>query len=112
MVPKFGFSDQVTPLLLVPPTLAVNVWLCEGSKETEGGVSKTDPVAFTVRLSCAEFEPPALVAVTVNVKTPAAVGVPPRTPAEEPRVSPAGSVEPLAMVKVMGVVPVAVRVCE
>jgi hypothetical protein len=74
----------------------------------EGGIIG----AFTVRLSCAELEPPAFVAVTANVKTPAALGVPPRTPVEEPSVSPAGSVEPLATVKVMGVVPVAVRVFE
>jgi hypothetical protein len=33
--------DQVTPVLLVPLTVAVNVWLFEGSKDTEDGVSET-----------------------------------------------------------------------
>ena len=68
----------------------------------EGGV-------FTVRLNCVELEPPALVAVIVNVNTPAAVGVPMMIPVEDPKESPAGSV-PLATVHVIGAVPVAARV--
>ena len=73
----------------------------------EGGVGG----AFTVRLSCLELPPPALVPLTVNVETPAAAGVPPMVPVEEPRVSPAGSV-PLVTAHVIGVVPPAISFCE
>ena len=73
----------------------------------EGGVG----AAFTVRLSCLASLPTALVAPTVSVETPAAVGVPLMVPVEEPRVSPAGSV-PLVTAHVIGVVPPANRVCE
>ena len=73
----------------------------------EGGVG----AAFTVRLNCLELEPAALVAPTMNVKTPAAVGVPRMVPVEEPRVSPAGSV-PLVTAHVIGVVPEATKVRE
>ena len=67
--------------------------------------------AFTVRLSCLELDPPALAAVIVGAKTPVAVGVPLIMPVVDPRVSPAGNV-PLVTVQVIGVVPVAVSVCE
>jgi len=73
----------------------------------EGGVA----VAFTVRLNCLELLPPALVALTVNVKTPAAVGVPLKMPVADPRLSPPGSV-PLVTAHVIGVVPVATNACE
>ncbi len=65
---------------------------------------------FTVRLNSRELEPPVLVAAIVKVKTPDAVGVPLRTPVEDPKLSPAGSV-PLVNAQVIGVVPVAVIVC-
>ena len=64
---------------------------------------------FTVRLNWVELEPPALAAVMVNVKTPAAVGVPLMIPVEDPKESPAGSV-PLVTLHVIGAVPVAARV--
>ena len=73
----------------------------------DGGVA----AAITVRLSCLESLPTALVALTANVETPAAVGVPLRMPVEEPRLSPAGSV-PLVTAHVIGVVPAATNVCE
>ena len=73
----------------------------------EGGVAG----AFTVRLNPLELLPAELVAVTVKLETPAAVGVPLRTPVDEPRLNPAGSV-PLATVQVMGAVPLAARVWE
>ena len=73
----------------------------------DGGVG----AAFTFRLSCYELLPAALVARTVNVATPAAVGVPLRTPVEDPRLSPAGSV-PLVTAHVIGVVPAATNACE
>ncbi len=96
--------------MLAPVTVAVNVWVCDGSKETDVGVSETKIRALTVRLNCAELDPPALVAVIVNVKMPDAVGVPLIVPVE-PRASPAGS-EPLVTAQVMGAVPVVVSVCE
>jgi hypothetical protein len=73
----------------------------------DGGVAG----AFTVRLNCLELEPPALVAVTVGAKTPVVVGVPLMVPVEEPSVKPEGSAPPVT-VHVIGVVPVAVSVCE
>ena len=66
---------------------------------------------LTVRVSSLELLPTELLAVTVNVETPAAVGVPPSTPVEAPRVRPAGSV-PLVTAQEMGAVPVAAMVCE
>jgi hypothetical protein len=39
-LPKAGFIDQATPVLLVPLTAAVKVWLCDGCKETEVGVNE------------------------------------------------------------------------
>jgi hypothetical protein len=96
--------------LLVPPTVAVNVWFCDGSKDTEDGVSETVTGVFTVRLNCSELEPPALVALAVKVKMRGAVGVPLTMPVEDPKESPAGSV-PLVTLHVIGAVPVAARVC-
>jgi len=58
-----------------------------------------------------EVLPAVLVAVTVNVETPAVVGVPLMMPVEEFKLSPAESV-PLVTLQVIGVVPVAVKVCE
>ena len=56
----------------------------------EGGVAG----APTVMFSCLELEPPALVVVTVGVKTPSAVGMPLIVPVEEPRVNPEGRAPP------------------
>ncbi len=110
-LPKAGLNDQVTAVLLLPLIVAVNVWVCDGCKEIEDGVSEAATGALTVRLNCTEFDPPALVAVIVGVKLPVAVGVPLIMPVEDPRVRPAGSA-PLVKVQVIGVVPVAVSVCE
>ena len=65
---------------------------------------------FTVRLSVLELEPPALVALTVKVKMPAAVGAPLMMPVEDAKENPAGSA-PLVTLHVIGAVPVAARVC-
>ena len=70
-----------------------------------------DGAAFTVRLSCVELLPKALVAVTVKVATPGVVGVPLMTPVEAFKVSPAGSV-PLVTAHVIGALPEALRVWE
>ena len=65
---------------------------------------------FTVRLSDLELDPPALVALMVKVKMPAAVGVPLMMPVEDDaKESPAGSA-PLVRPHVIGAVPVAARV--
>ena len=67
--------------------------------------------AFTVRLSCLELAPNALLALTVIVTTPDAVGVPPIVPVDACKLSPAGNV-PLVTAHVIGVLPLAVRVTE
>ena len=88
----------MTPVLALPATVAANCWVCEALSEIVEGVTETVTVAaaFTVKLSCLESLPTALVAPTVSVKTPAAVGVPLRMPLEEPRLNPAGSVPPVS----------------
>jgi hypothetical protein len=98
-------------VLLVPLTVAVNVWFCDGCRVTEDCVSEVITGAFTVKANCAEFEPHGLVALTVNVKTPVVVGVPLMMPVEDTKLSPAGRV-PLVKAQVIGVVPVAVSDCE
>ena len=65
----------------------------------------------TVRLNCLELLPNALVAVSVKVATPAAVGVPPITPTVVLIVIPLGSA-PLAIAQVIGVLPETPRVCK
>jgi hypothetical protein len=41
MVPTAGLNDHVTPVLAVPPTVAVNGWLCEAVSEVVEGVRVT-----------------------------------------------------------------------
>ena len=72
---------------------------------SEGGAGG----ALTVRLTCLELLPPALVARTMKVETLSAVGVPLMMPVEEPKLSPEGSA-PVVTLHVSGVVPVAARV--
>ena len=58
----------MTPVLLGPVTLAVNVWFCDGCKETEDGVSEIDTGGFRVIVAVPALEVSAtLVAVTVTV---------------------------------------------
>ena len=67
-LPKAGFSDHVTPVLLVPLTVAVNVWFCDGSKDTEDGVSETVTRGVSVTVAVADFVGSAtLEAFTVTV---------------------------------------------
>ena len=70
-----------------------------------------DGAAFTVRLSCLELLPHALVAVTVKAAVPNAVGVPPMTPLEAFKARPAGRA-PLVTAHVIGVLPEALSVWE
>ena len=66
--PKAGFSDHVTPVLLVPLTVAVNVWFCDGCKETEDGVSETVTGGVSATVALADLVGSAtLVAFTVTV---------------------------------------------
>ena len=113
IVPTAGFNVHVTPVLALPATVAANCWVCEALSEIVEGATETVTVAaaFTVRLNCFELLPAALVALTLNVAMPAAVGVPLSMPVADPRLSPAGSV-PLVTAQVIGVVPPAIRVCE
>jgi len=58
----------VTPVLLVPLTVVVNVWFCDGCKDTEDGVSETVTGGFRVTVVVADLlESATLVAVTVTV---------------------------------------------
>jgi hypothetical protein len=66
--------------------------------------------AFTVSVNCSEFEPPALAAVTVNVKTPAAEGFPLIRPLEDAKKSPGGRAPPVTL-QMIGAVPIAASVC-
>jgi hypothetical protein len=60
--------DQVTAVLLVPLTVAVNVWFCDGSKDTEDGVSETVTGGASVTAAVADLVGSAtLVAFTVTV---------------------------------------------
>jgi hypothetical protein len=57
--------------LFVPPTVAVNVWLCDGSKDTEDGVSETVTGEVSITVAIADFvESATLVAVTVTISVP------------------------------------------
>jgi hypothetical protein len=69
-LPKAGLSDQVTAVLLEPLTVAVNVWFCDGCKDTEDGASETVTLTggFRVTVALADFVGSAtLVAFTVTV---------------------------------------------
>jgi hypothetical protein len=60
--------DQVTAVLLVPLTVAVKVWFCDGSNDTEDGVSETVTGGVSVTLAEADLVGSAtLVALTVMV---------------------------------------------
>jgi hypothetical protein len=60
--------DQVTAVLFVPLTVAVNVWFCDGSKDTVDGVSETVTGGVSVTVAVADFVGSAtLVAFTVTV---------------------------------------------
>src|ERR1035437_220486 len=60
--------DQVTAVLLVPLTVAVNVWFCDGSKDTEDGVSETVTEGVSVTVAVADLVGSAtLVALTIMV---------------------------------------------
>ena len=110
-VPTAGLNDQTTPVFVVPVIVATKVTVCAAFKVAVAGANETLTGAFTVRLSCLDPLPNALVAVTVKVAVPAAVGVPAMTPVELFKVSPAGS-EPPVTAHVIGVLPEALSVCE
>jgi hypothetical protein len=60
-------SAQVTAVLLVPLTVALNVCCCDGCKDTEVGVSETVTGGFRVMVALADLVGSAvLVAVTVT----------------------------------------------
>jgi hypothetical protein len=110
-LPTLGLIDQVTPVLLVPETVAVNVCCCDGRRETAEGVKEIFTGVFTVKLRAAELCPTALVAVTVKLETLCAVAVPLMTPVEAFRLSPAGR-EPPVTAHVIGALPEALSAVE
>lgn len=65
--PTSGLSDQVTAVLAVPATVAVNWRVCEAERVTEDGVIVTDTVAERFTVAEADFvESATLVAVIVT----------------------------------------------
>ena len=96
---------------VLPEALRVCEYAVPDCAAGKGEVVVMDGAAFTARLSCLELLPHALVAVTVKAAAPNAVGVPPMTPLEAFKVSPAGN-EPPVTAQVIGVLPEALSVCE
>ena len=67
-LPTFGAIDQVIAVLLVPLTVAVIVWLCDGNKDTEEGVTEIVTGGTRVTVALADLVGSAtLAAVTVTV---------------------------------------------
>jgi hypothetical protein len=67
-LPNAGLNDHVTPVLLVPVTVAVKVRFCNGCKDTEDGVSETVTGGSKVTVAVANLVGSAtLVAVTATV---------------------------------------------
>jgi hypothetical protein len=106
-----GSAPVVTPHVIgaVPVAARVCVYTDPVTAAGKGDVVVMPGGVFTVRVSDLELEPPALVALTVKVKMPAAVGVPLMMPLEDAKENPAGSA-PLVTLHVIGAVPVAARV--
>ena len=70
-VPTAGLTDQVTPVLVVPLTAAVNCWFCETLSDAVVGL--TDRLTCGARETAAvpDFDGlPTVVAVTVTVCAP------------------------------------------
>jgi len=76
-----------------------------------GDVVMIDGGPLTVRLSCLELQPNALVALTVKVATPSSVDVPLMAPVNVFKIRPAGSA-PAVAAQVVGPLPEAVRACQ
>ena len=70
MPPTAGLSDQVTPALAVPATVAVNCWVREAVSEVVEGVSEIVTGGLRLTLALADLlESAVLVAVTVTFCT-------------------------------------------
>lgn len=68
-VPTAGLTDQVTPVLVVPITAAVNCWLCEALSDAVVGLTDTGGARDTIALP--DFDGlPTVVALTVTVCAP------------------------------------------
>jgi hypothetical protein len=102
-------TDQV--MGVVPEAAKVCEYGVPTTAAVKGEAVVIETEAITVRPSCVEALPNELVALTVNVKVPEAVGVPPMTPVAAFNVNPVGKVPPVTD-HVMGEVPEALRVWE
>jgi hypothetical protein len=71
MVPTAGLSDQITPALVVPLTVAVNCWLPPPLKLADAGLTFTETTCaggFRVTVALADLEVSACeVAFTMTV---------------------------------------------
>jgi hypothetical protein len=100
-------TDQVIGML--PEAVTVWEYAVPTSAAGRGELVVIAGAAETVRLKLFELLPTALVAATVNVATPLALGIPLRTPVDAFKVSPFGS-DPLVTDQAIGVVPEALKV--
>src|ERR1035441_7583739 len=63
-----GLNVQVTAVLVAPPTMVANCWLCKAPNVAEGGVREMLTVGLSVTIALADLlESATLVAVTVTV---------------------------------------------
>ena len=68
MLPTAGLSDQFTPLLVEPLTVAVNCWVWEPARVAESGVNEIVTGGLSVTVALADLVGSAtLVAFTVTV---------------------------------------------
>ena len=63
-----GLNVQVTAVLVAPPTMAVNCWLCKAANVAEGGVREMPTVGLSVTVALAALlESATLVTVMVTI---------------------------------------------
>jgi len=69
-VPTAGLTDQITPVLVVPVTAAVNCWFCETLSVEVAGLMERLTGGARDTLALPDFDGlPTVVAVTVTICT-------------------------------------------
>ena len=68
IVPTAGAKLQLTPGLVVPPTVAIKREVCDAARETDAGLSETEPGAINVTVAVEDLVgSTTLVAITLTV---------------------------------------------
>jgi hypothetical protein len=68
IVPTAGVRLQVIPVFVVPPTVAVKRAVCDAARETDAGLSETEPGSINVMVAVDDLvESTTLVAITLTV---------------------------------------------